>query len=196
MNILLSAFQMIRVIRVLFWHQWRNEVQVVIDGIASAGPILVVPAFLSFYIWIMVSALFLWMENVYDGPSKEFFTSISTTMYWTSSFLIGATRLKFPAAVKAIFRQHDDTGICPPSGGGNRVCIFVVLFGIMCFGIATGILMEGVQQSITVAMMENTSFQDLAQIAQDDPKAGKNEETRRLQQESSSGLDLWQTSSC
>ena len=32
---------MIRVIRVLFWHQWRNEVQVVVDGIASAAPILV-----------------------------------------------------------------------------------------------------------------------------------------------------------
>ncbi|CAK8989833.1 Uncharacterized protein SCF082_LOCUS1988 [Durusdinium trenchii] len=111
MNILLSAFQMIRVIRVLFWHQWRNEVQVVIDGIASAGHRWV-PAFLSFYIWIMVSALFLWMENVYDGPSKEFFTSISTTMYWTSSFLIGEWTL-------ADFSE----------GGGNRVCIFVVLFG-------------------------------------------------------------------
>ena len=48
------------------------------------------PAFLSMLIWVMSSALFVWMEHVYDGPSKYFFTSVATGMYWTSSFLIGA----------------------------------------------------------------------------------------------------------
>jgi len=152
--VLLKALEMIRVIRVLFWHQWRQEVQVVMSGIVSAGPILVVPAFLSLLIWVMSSAMFVWMENVYDGPSKEFFTSIATGMYWTSSFLIGEWTL-------ADFSP----------GGGNRVCIAIVLFGIMGFGIATGILMEGVQQSIAVAMLESTPFQDLAKMA--DEAAGR-----------------------
>jgi len=152
--VLLKALEMIRVIRVLFWHQWRQEVQVVVSGIVSAGPILVVPAFLSLLIWVMSSAMFVWMENVYDGPSKEFFTSIATGMYWTSSFLIGEWTL-------ADFSP----------GGGNRVCIAIVLFGIMGFGIATGILMEGVQQSIAVAMLESTPFQDLAKMA--DEAAGR-----------------------
>eukprot|EP00435_Cladocopium_sp_Y103_P001969 s2667_g1.t1 len=36
-KIAIDAFQMIRVIRVLFWHQWQHEVQVVVDGIVSAA---------------------------------------------------------------------------------------------------------------------------------------------------------------
>eukprot|EP00435_Cladocopium_sp_Y103_P010131 s2667_g2.t1 len=35
-------------------------------------------------------------------------------------------------------------------------------------GIATGILMEAVQQAIAVAMLENTSFEDLAKMAEED----------------------------
>jgi len=136
-KIAIDAFQMIRVFRILFWHQWRHEVQVVVDGIVSAGPIMVLPTFLSLFIWVMSSAMFVWMENVYDGPSKDFFTSLPTGMYWTSSFLIGEW-------VLADFSP----------GGGNRVCIAIVLFGIMAFGIATGILMEAVQQAIAVAMLE------------------------------------------
>ena len=47
---------------------------------------------------VMSSALFVWMEHVYDGPSKYFFTSVATGMYWTSSFLIGATARGFKRA--------------------------------------------------------------------------------------------------
>ncbi|CAJ1367276.1 unnamed protein product [Effrenium voratum] len=103
-QMLLDTLQMIRVVRILFWHQWQRKVHVVLSGIAQTGPILVIPAIMSSLIWIMTSALFVWMENVYNGPSKDFFTSVPTSMYWTSSFLIGEWTL-------ADFSP----------GGGNRV---------------------------------------------------------------------------
>ncbi|CAJ1441380.1 unnamed protein product [Effrenium voratum] len=164
-QMLLDTLQMIRVVRILFWHQWQRKVHVVLSGIAQTGPILVIPAIMSSLIWIMTSALFVWMENVYDGPSKDFFTSVPTSMYWTSSFLIGEWTL-------ADFS----------SGGGNRVCIAICLFGTMGFAIPMGLMMEGVQQAITLDHFESTPLQELDAISMADEAVKEKRRASRVLQ--------------
>mmetsp|Transcript_25073 Transcript_25073/g.58122 ORF Transcript_25073/g.58122 Transcript_25073/m.58122 type:complete len:530 (+) Transcript_25073:559-2148(+) len=161
---LLNALKMIRVLRVLFWYQWREDVQILVRGILSTGPIMAVPIFMSLQIWVVISSLFVFTENAWDGPSKVFFPSVPAGMYWTSSFLIGEWTLA------------DFSG-----GAGSRVCIAVALFGIMGFAVPMGILMEGVRQSMLIDLMERLPLNELAEY--EDHGKGK-------QQSSSGGQEL------
>ncbi|CAE7456401.1 unnamed protein product [Symbiodinium natans] len=145
-DMLVKATKMVRVLRILFWRQWKDDVQVFIRGVTSTGPILAVPVFMSLQIWVVISSLFVFTENTWNSPSQAFFASVPSAMYWTSSFLIGEWTL-------ADFSP----------GAGSRVCICTALFGIMGFAIPMGILMEGVKQSMVVDMMERLPLNELAE---------------------------------
>ncbi|CAE7252684.1 unnamed protein product [Symbiodinium sp. CCMP2592] len=99
-----------------------------------------VPVFMSLQIWVVISSLFVFTENSWKSPSQAFFASVPSSMYWTSSFLIGEWTL-------ADFSR----------GAGSRVCICTALCGTTGFAIPMGILMEGVKQSMVVDMMERNS---------------------------------------
>lgn len=152
----LKAMKMIRVLRILFWRQWKDDVQVFIRGVTSSGPILAVPVFMSLQIWVVISSLFVFTENSWRSPSQAFFASVPSSMYWTSSFLIGEWTL-------ADFSP----------GAGSRVCIFTALFGTMGFAIPMGILMEGVKQSMVVDMMERLPLNELAEYEDSEAKKSK-----------------------
>ncbi|CAE7875341.1 unnamed protein product [Symbiodinium necroappetens] len=152
----LKAMKMIRVLRILFWRQWKDDVQVFIRGVTSSGPILAVPVFMSLQIWVVISSLFVFTENSWRSPSQAFFASVPSSMYWTSSFLIGEWTL-------ADFSP----------GAGSRVCIFTALFGTMGFAIPMGILMEGVKQSMVVDMMERLPLNELAEYEDSETKKSK-----------------------
>jgi len=152
----LKAMKMIRVLRILFWRQWKDDVQVFIRGVTSTGPILAVPVFMSLQIWVVISSLFVFTENSWTSPSQAFFASVPSSMYWTSSFLIGEWTL-------ADFSP----------GAGSRVCICTALFGTMGFAIPMGILMEGVKQSMVVDMMERLPLNELAEYEDTEAKKSK-----------------------
>jgi len=162
----MEMIMLLRVIRILDFPYFRREVVMVFRGLRSAVPVLVVPAFLALYVWILSSSLFCWLEHVYDGPDKRFMPSIPEAMYWTSHFLIGEW-------VMIDFTQ----------GAGNRVVILVVLFGAMIFSIPLGIIIESVQSSLRMELLEEDSLEDLrermdAANAEADAAAERPEEER------------------
>jgi len=168
MRVLYSGLQF-RTIRVLDFPFMRKEVNTLIDGIQASSQLLVVPVCLALDIWVFVSALFMWLEWAYDGPSKEFFTSVPTTMYWTSSFLIGEWTL---------------VDFSP--GGGTRVCMAVCLFCIMLFAIPMGILMEGISRATALAAVKDMPISELVEEQERQPRP------RRQQ---SLGLEVMRTPS-
>jgi len=143
-----------RIVRVLDFPFFRREVVTVCRALAAASGLLIMPGFLSFHIWLCTSAAFVWLENQYNGPFVKEMTSIPAAMYWTSHFLIGE------------WAQIDFS-----PGAGSRLCILVVLFGMMTFAIPLGIIAESVQTALMLELVESTSLDELDNVVTEDPAA-------------------------
>jgi len=143
-----------RIVRVLDFPFFRREVVTVCRALKAASGLLIMPGFLSFHIWLCTSAAFVWLENQYQGPFMKEMTSIPSAMYWTSHFLIGE------------WAQIDFS-----PGAGSRLCILVVLFGMMTFAIPLGIIVESVQTALMLELVESTSLDQLDNVVTKDPAA-------------------------
>merc|ERR1712232_811035 len=133
-----------RALRILEILYFRRSIVLVSRALVDASGYLLVPAFMAFTVLLHASYFFMWCENRYNGPARAQFTSIPNTMYWTSMFVIG----EWPMA-----------DFSP--GAGTRVCIFLVLFGVVVFAVPTGIMIETVQSALETAMEEAEELQKL-----------------------------------
>ncbi|CAE7903543.1 kcna2, partial [Symbiodinium microadriaticum] len=141
-----ECFSMLRAVRILNFHVFQTEVQILGRVLQDASRKLAVPAYLALNVWITTSALFMWLENEWQneateceakhakeqcgGPGTfEDMPDVPSAMYWCSIFLTGEwANVDFTYA-------------------GSRLCIFYVVFGIAIFSIPVGILVEAVKGS-------------------------------------------------
>mmetsp|Transcript_61126 Transcript_61126/g.191667 ORF Transcript_61126/g.191667 Transcript_61126/m.191667 type:complete len:390 (-) Transcript_61126:127-1296(-) len=136
----IEALSMVRALRILEFQYFRREVAMIADALKEAAPKLVIPGYLALCVWIVTSALFMWLENYFKDERTNVaktMTSIPDAMYWCCIFLTGEwANVDFTYA-------------------GSRLCIFYVLFGIAMFSIPVGILVEAVQTTVLKASQES-----------------------------------------
>lgn len=154
---------LLRVVKVLDFPRFRRERFVVVRAIQHSAGLLVAPAFLAFHVWLNTSSFFMWWENYFDGPSRQYFTSIPTSMYWTCQFLLG----------EWVFADFSPVG--------QALCIFTVVFGMMIFSIPSGIFIEAVQTSLTRALIEDSTAEQIMLFQDDEgdkPVKGSKKKTK------------------
>eukprot|EP00929_Paragymnodinium_shiwhaense_P031807 TRINITY_DN17744_c0_g2_i1.p1 TRINITY_DN17744_c0_g2~~TRINITY_DN17744_c0_g2_i1.p1 ORF type:complete len:1635 (+),score=290.89 TRINITY_DN17744_c0_g2_i1:80-4984(+) len=138
----------LRCARLLDMPYIRREVVMVSRTLKAAGPQLVMPAVLALDIWIICSCLFVLVENMYDGPTREDMSSIPNSMYWSSIFLLG---------------EWANVDFSP--GAGSRLCIFYCLFGKATFAIPFGIMIDSAQSTLATVSLENKAVAELQSMA-------------------------------
>lgn len=137
---------MIRAIRLLNLPYFRREVHMINRALADAGPKLLEPAYLAVNVWVLSSALYMWLEEyalnvLHECSENANMQSIPETMYWTSIFLTGEwANVDF-------------------SWMGSRLCIFYVVFGIATFSMPVGIIVEAVKAELQRVTKEEQDFQ-------------------------------------
>uniref|UniRef100_A0A7S1REF9 Ion transport domain-containing protein n=1 Tax=Alexandrium catenella TaxID=2925 RepID=A0A7S1REF9_ALECA len=142
----IEALSMIRAARILEFSVFAREVNVMSGAFRDSMRKLVIPAYLAVSVWIVTSALFMWMENYFSDEKTnvaDSMPSVPDAMYWCCIFLTGEW-----ANVDFTF-------------AGSRLCIFYVLFGISMFSIPVGIIVEAVQTNVTKQADEIKQFQML-----------------------------------
>mmetsp|Transcript_95555 Transcript_95555/g.227624 ORF Transcript_95555/g.227624 Transcript_95555/m.227624 type:complete len:653 (-) Transcript_95555:250-2208(-) len=153
-----ECFSMLRAVRILNFHVFQTEVQILGRVLQDASRKLAVPAYLALNVWITTSALFMWLENEWQneateceekhakeqcgGPGTfEDMPDVPSAMYWCSIFLTGEwANVDFTYA-------------------GSRLCIFYVVFGIAIFSIPVGILVEAVKGTLHMIALEEKAKQ-------------------------------------
>eukprot|EP00929_Paragymnodinium_shiwhaense_P059379 TRINITY_DN2973_c0_g1_i1.p1 TRINITY_DN2973_c0_g1~~TRINITY_DN2973_c0_g1_i1.p1 ORF type:complete len:1891 (-),score=425.98 TRINITY_DN2973_c0_g1_i1:283-5955(-) len=139
----LFALCMFRAVRIVDFPYFRRETVLLERALRDAWGLLAVPTYLAVSFWVVTSALFMWLENFFDGPEKEHNTSVPDAMYWCCIYLTGEW-----ANVDFSFM-------------GSRLSIVYVIFGIAVFSIPVGIIVEAIGSTMKAAAAEEDQMRAL-----------------------------------
>lgn len=134
---LIDVAKICRVVRILQLPCIREQIMLIRQTLVVALPTLRLPATVALYLWVFCSALWVFLENQYDGPQREEMASIPDAMYWSSIYLLG----EWP---------HDRFS----DGAGSRLCIFFCLVGVALFAVPVGSMVEAVHSTLLAVAEE------------------------------------------
>jgi hypothetical protein len=169
---IIEVVLLVRVVKILEFPRFRRERLIVTRALASTKGDLVEPLFLAIHVWVTVSCLFTWWEAYGNGPSQDYFPSIPHSMYWTAHFLIG----------EWVFADF--------SPMGSALIVFCCVFGMMIFAIPSGIIIEAVQSSLTQALVEDATAEQLSLFMDDTVEAEEEEELESPKQDKKKKMNL------
>eukprot|EP00421_Protoceratium_reticulatum_P019389 CAMPEP_0168380040 /NCGR_PEP_ID=MMETSP0228-20121227/12153_1 /TAXON_ID=133427 /ORGANISM="Protoceratium reticulatum, Strain CCCM 535 (=CCMP 1889)" /LENGTH=1267 /DNA_ID=CAMNT_0008393089 /DNA_START=53 /DNA_END=3853 /DNA_ORIENTATION=- len=127
----IEALLLFRIVRVLDFPCIRQQSQTLYRTLMTAVEGLEYPAVLSLEVWLLLACMFLWVENVFQGPEQEHLANLPDALYYMSVFLLG---------------EWANVDFSP--GAGSRACILTCLFGVPLFAIPVGLVVEAFQSTI------------------------------------------------
>jgi len=127
---IIEVSMLLRVLRLLDHPALRRTMMLLTRSSARAFGNLGVPLCFSLYVWVISAGIFTWTETYTDGLAQKELSSIPSSMYWTSIFLVG------------------EWSLIDFSGAGSILCIFFCIFGIMVFAIPVGVIGEAMHSTI------------------------------------------------
>eukprot|EP00930_Biecheleria_cincta_P045477 TRINITY_DN3133_c0_g1_i1.p1 TRINITY_DN3133_c0_g1~~TRINITY_DN3133_c0_g1_i1.p1 ORF type:complete len:1438 (-),score=279.88 TRINITY_DN3133_c0_g1_i1:1306-5619(-) len=168
---MIEAFGMLRAMRILNFAYFQKETRIISLSLGDALPKLAIPAYISLNVWITTSALFMWLENEYDGEpgngggTAEDMPDVPSALYFCSIFLTGEwANVDFTYA-------------------GSRLCIFYVVFGIAMFSMPVGIIVEAVQSTLMLVHQEERNMKKLLKQQSDNSLSSSMQDAKEQQQE-------------
>lgn len=130
-----------RSVRILQFPYFRHQAhQVFIHGMDTAE-YLALPALTALFVWLQISAYFMWTENYFNGPAQFEMSSLINAMFYTSSFIVGEWPMADFAPATAVY------GVS-----------FTVLFAVMVFGIPFGLMVESASSAFLHCNQEESGL--------------------------------------
>jgi len=166
-DIVLEAFEVCRVLRVLDWPIVRRDVRMIMRAIGKCINGLGIPAVLALQTWVVCSGLFVLLENMYDGPDKEHMESMMDSLYWNSIYLLGEW-------------ANDEFS----NGAGSRLCIVYNFFGVVLFQLPVGMMVQAAQNTLDEAESERKAVELYTKAARREVKLSKDAPPQQLRAKS------------